>query len=75
MALCEEVPTCLPVDISNVVIASAAVDCAYLTNHAIGSQGQNETLKVGEIEWPDSINLLIAGRPEQPLVKIKERVK
>jgi hypothetical protein len=33
------------------------------------------TVQVQELEWPDTINLLLAGRPQQTLVKIIDRIR
>lgn len=33
------------------------------------------TVQVQELEWPDTINLLLAGRPQQTLVKIIDRLR
>lgn len=32
-------------------------------------------VQVDQLEWPSTINLLLAGRPEQTLVKIIDRIR
>ena len=32
-------------------------------------------VKVGDLAWPDTVNLLLAGKPARTLVKIVDRVK
>ncbi len=31
-------------------------------------------MQIRELEWPNNINLLLAGRPKQTLVKIVDRI-
>jgi large subunit ribosomal protein L25 len=55
MALSEEVPKMLPIDVAHL--------------------GVKQSTRVRDLQWPENINLLLAGRPEQALVKINGRWK
>jgi hypothetical protein len=39
------------------------------------AQEVNQAVHISDLEWPNNINLLLAGRPEQTLLKIKAKIK
>ena len=41
----------------------------------IGSLEMGGAIQICELEWPNTINLLLAGRPQQTLVKIIDRIR
>ena len=59
MALCTEVPKSLPVDVS-------AMDLKASGGSAI---------RIKHLQWPDTVNLLLAGWPTRTLLKMVDRVK
>ena len=74
-ALCDEVPRSLPIDISSMVRARTEGPLAALLNPtACRVQDMGGSMQIRELEWPNNINLLLAGRPKQTLVKIVDRI-
>lgn len=41
----------------------------------IGSLEMGGVVQVGQLEWPNTVNLLLAGRPQQTVVKIIDRIR
>ena len=75
-ALCDEVPRSLPIDISSMVRARTEGPrwLRWLNPTACRVQDMGGSMQIRELEWPNNINLLLAGRPKQTLVKIVDRI-
>ena len=41
----------------------------------IGTLEMGGVVQVDQLEWPNTVNLLLAGRPQQTLVKIVDRIR
>lgn len=41
----------------------------------IGRLEMGGVVQINQLEWPNTINLLLAGRPQQTVVKIVDRIR